>query len=585
MKNSLRILLIIIFGMFIWINAAQATPGFLITTTDNPINVTAGGTATITYTVQNTSGVDIPQIKYFPPALTTITGGTCGNSLAKNASCTIVLLLTIPAAVPVGQLQLGSLDVCGFGGRICGVPYFNQRVTVNVIVVNELVSIAITPTSATINTAGTQQFTAIGHFSDGSTQDITTSATWNSLNTAVATIVPSGSSGGLATGVSPGTTLITAVSGAVTSNFGTLNVSGIKAFVANDGSGTVSVIDTSSNTIVGSPITTGSGSIALAITPDGTKAYVVNQFGNSVSVILTATDTVTATVTLPTGAMPTAIAITPDGSKAYVANTSIGSVSVINTSTNTIIGSPITVGTTPSSLAITPDNSKVYVLNQGANTVSVINATTEAVIATVPVGTDAPGSTQVAITPDGSQAYVVNGGTNTVSVICTGLVSAVCSATDTVIATVTVGTGPFAVAITPDGTKAYVVNRTTSNVSVIDTATQTVIGSPISVGASSAPQNISITPDNTKAYVSNNIGNTVSVINTTAETVIATVPVGTAPAASAITADNAKVYVVNQSDGTVSVICTGINPLVCSATDTVIATVTVGSDPTAVAID
>ena len=38
-------------------------------------------------------------------------------------------------------------------------------------------------------------------------------------------------------------------------------------------------------------------------------------------------------------------------------------------------------------LAVTPDGTKIYVANSGANTVSVINTTTDTVIATVPVGT------------------------------------------------------------------------------------------------------------------------------------------------------------------------------------------------------
>jgi len=48
----------------------------------------------------------------------------------------------------------------------------------------------------------------------------------------------------------------------------------------------------------------------------------------------------------------------------------------------------------------------------------------------------------VAITPDGAFAYVTNVNSNNVSVIST--------ATNSVVATVPVGTGPVAVAITPN---------------------------------------------------------------------------------------------------------------------------------------
>ena len=49
------------------------------------------------------------------------------------------------------------------------------------------------------------------------------------------------------------------------------------------------------------------------------------------------------------------------------------------------------------------------------------------------------------------------------------------TATNTVVATVPVGSFPFGIAITPDGTTAYVVNNGSNTVSVIDTAGTTTI--------------------------------------------------------------------------------------------------------------
>ena len=74
-----------------------------------------------------------------------------------------------------------------------------------------LTSIAVTPPTASVAIQGTQQFAAKGTFSDGSTKDLTSSSTWSSSATNVATISP----GGLATGVAAGTTTITAASGTV----------------------------------------------------------------------------------------------------------------------------------------------------------------------------------------------------------------------------------------------------------------------------------------------------------------------------------------------------------------------------------
>ncbi len=61
-----------------------------------------------------------------------------------------------------------------------------------------LSSITVAPNVASIAKGATQQLTATGHYSDSTTLDLTTSATWTSSNTAVSTI---SSNGGLATGV------------------------------------------------------------------------------------------------------------------------------------------------------------------------------------------------------------------------------------------------------------------------------------------------------------------------------------------------------------------------------------------------
>ncbi|MFC2067002.1 Ig-like domain-containing protein, partial [Chloroflexota bacterium] len=70
-----------------------------------------------------------------------------------------------------------------------------------------LQSIAVTPTSTSVAVSNTKQFTATGSYSDSSTADLTTTVTWDSSNTAKATI---GGSTGLATGVETGSTVITA---------------------------------------------------------------------------------------------------------------------------------------------------------------------------------------------------------------------------------------------------------------------------------------------------------------------------------------------------------------------------------------
>jgi uncharacterized protein YjdB len=99
---------------------------------------------------------------------------------------------------------------------------YSASTTVTVTDAN-LVSISVTPTSATINPGQSQQFTAIGLLQSGNMVDLTRSVTWSSSNTSVATI----DSYGLGVGASVSslsTTDITAQSGSITSNVVTLTV-------------------------------------------------------------------------------------------------------------------------------------------------------------------------------------------------------------------------------------------------------------------------------------------------------------------------------------------------------------------------
>jgi YVTN family beta-propeller protein len=146
---------------------------------------------------------------------------------------------------------------------------------------------------------------------------------------------------------------------------------------------TVLVIDTATNTFVGTPIPVGSNPEWVAVAPDGKHAYVANFGSNNVSVIDTATNTVVTTV--PVGSKPNGVAVAPDGKHAYVANFGSNNVSVIATATNTVV-TTVPVGSTPNGVAVTPDGKYAFVTNFNSNNVSVIDTATNTVVATVAVG-------------------------------------------------------------------------------------------------------------------------------------------------------------------------------------------------------
>ncbi len=294
--------------------------------------------------------------------------------------------------------------------------------------------------------------------------------------------------------------------------------------------------------VAGAVIPVGVLPQGITLSPDGARAYVANRGSDTVSVIDTVTDTVTATI--PTGAGPDFVALSPDGTRGYVTVADAGLVSVLDTATNALVAD-IPVGAGPTMAAVTPDGTRVYVTQQAGTTVSVIDTATNTVTDTVPVGA---GGTGVVITPDGTRAYVA---------CFSGSVRVIDTATNTVTTTITAGDVPILLALTPDGARVYVTNAGSSTVSVVDTATNTVIDT---IGVSAQPRFLAVTPDNAHVLVANSLPDTVSVIDTATHTAVENVGVGAGPSGLVIHPDGTHAYVVNSEAGTVSVLATTVLP-------------------------
>jgi len=79
-------------------------------------------------------------------------------------------------------------------------------------------SISIVPDNGSIANGTKRQFTATGHYSDGSTQNLTTAVTWDSDTLGTATISNAAGHEGEATSVAAGTTTISATLGTVSAS-------------------------------------------------------------------------------------------------------------------------------------------------------------------------------------------------------------------------------------------------------------------------------------------------------------------------------------------------------------------------------
>src|SRR5260370_5977907 len=136
-----------------------------------------------------------------------------------------------------------------------------------------------------------------------------------------------------------------------------------KVYVANHASNTVSVIDTATNS-VSATIPVGASPFGVAATPDGNKVYVAHDGGTgAVSVIDITTNTVVGSP-IPLSTAAVGVAAAPDSSKVYVATAirvgrGTGGVSVIDTATNTVIAT-ILIHHVHNSVAVTPHRSLGY---------------------------------------------------------------------------------------------------------------------------------------------------------------------------------------------------------------------------------
>ncbi len=285
------------------------------------------------------------------------------------------------------------------------------------------------------------------------------------------------------------------------------------AYIPNQGSNNVSVINTSTNAVVAT-IIVGNGPQGISVSNVSNYVYVTNRFDNTVSVISSITNTVVATI--PVGSNPVGVAVTPNGSRIYVANYESKSISVINSVTNSVVKT-ISVGNNPLGVSTSPDGSRVYVANISDNTLMVINTLTNTVSATIAVNNFPYGIT---VSPDGNRIYITNWNGSTVSIIN--------SNTYSIIAIVDIGFSPNCIYISPDGSRVYVSNFIENKVSVLNTVNNTVVAT-VAVGI--LPYGGSVSSDGSVVYVANFNGNTVSVINTTTNTLIVTVSVGINPTA------------------------------------------------------
>jgi hypothetical protein len=250
--------------------------------------------------------------------------GTSSNITASVTwSSTATAFVTINSSGLAQAVGVGSATISATSGSTTGF-------TGVTVVPPVLVSLAITPANPSIAAGQTEQFTATGTFSDQSTQNLSSTVTWSSGSTTVATI----SATGLATSLVKGSSTIGASSGSVnTSTLLTVGPAVLASIAVTPQTpivvigGTLQLTATGTYTDASTQNLSGSVAWSSSNTSDATvnTTGLVNGIANGTPTItakdgsISGTDAITVTPNpaLPTGvgwnALPTATSLQGSG--------------------------------------------------------------------------------------------------------------------------------------------------------------------------------------------------------------------------------------------------------------------------------
>lgn len=287
-----------------------------------------------------------------------------------------------------------------------------------------------------------------------------------------------------------------------------------RAFVTNQSSNSITVIDLDNNAVLGSlsPFNQPSN---IAMRTEGDLGIVTFALSGKAT-IFNPNDPLDFT-NLDCGAGSNEVVISPDGKRAYVANIDAATVTIIDLDARNVVG---TLSGGGYGVALSPDGAIVYSSERNNNR---IKAWETATLNPLPSIDDVLVPQTLAMSPDGKYLAVAQSFASMVSLIDLG------NATVTSFST---GSFPAGIAFTPDGKKLLAVNASSNTLSVIDVE-QLQIASSLPIFGS--PVDVAVLPNGSKAITANNADGTAAIIDLNSLTVQQYVTCGSLPSAVATT--------------------------------------------------
>ena len=160
-----------------------------------------------------------------------------------------------------------------------------------------------------------------------------------------------------------------------------------KLYIANIGSGSVTVIDRESGSV--RSITTDEGAEGIDVSPDGREVWVTNRGADTISIIAVESDSIIASLESG-GTMPIRLKFTPDGKQAWVSNARSNTVTVFDAESRKLLAT-IEVGAVPVGIQMTPNGERAFVANTNDDRVTVVAVQGRKVLDTFTTGSEPDG--------------------------------------------------------------------------------------------------------------------------------------------------------------------------------------------------
>jgi YVTN family beta-propeller protein len=305
------------------------------------------------------------------------------------------------------------------------------------------------------------------------------------------------------------------------------------AYVSNEGSGDLTVIDTARDEVVGT-VKVGRRPRGLRVDPRGERVYVAlsgspaqppgvspaflqppDRSADGIGVVDVASRRLVAI--LPSGQDPETFDLLPDGKTLVVSNEETAEASIVDVE-GARLAARVAVGEAPDGVTTAPGGALVAVTSESDHRVDFVDPVARAVVARVPTCLR---PRTVVFTPDGALAFATCEEGAAVQVIDARALRAAGRIA------LPPGSRPVGAALTADGSRLFVSNGRARTVSAIDVASRTVVATAEGVGARC--WGLALTPDERKLYVANGPSDDVAVLDAATLAVVKRIPAGKLP--------------------------------------------------------